>query len=255
MGTLKSLVQIKEAHQRMLAEGRLTNYAPVRKVQAPQKLVRTWQDGKQRNLLPQLANPTDPTPERVLKASEGIDGVLMGRGERVGQRQYRVRHPVESYKDHFDFANQRALEAMMADSDHATRVNITANYEREGIRTAPGSKLGGLGNVPEPVRNAHARFFWVYDRLPTGLQATLKALVLQERTNDGTVLSMEKFGERLFPEIKDRATRKGISLGALWALSEQLVQLRRMCPFRNTEEHEAVKGSDVSRKAIAGGSR
>jgi hypothetical protein len=255
MGTLKSLVQIKEAHQRMMAEGRLTNYAPVRKVEAPQKLVRTWQDGRQKNLLPQLANPTDPTPERVLKASEGIDGVLMGKGERVGQRQYRVRHPVDSYKDHFDFANQRALESMIADSEYATRVNVTANYEREGIRTTPGTRMGGLGDVADALRMAHARFYWVYDRLPSGLQATLKALVLQERTNDGTVLSMEGFGARLFPEIKDRATRKGISLGALWALSEQLVQLRRVCPFRNTDEPEAVKNSDVSRKAIAGGTR
>lgn len=178
-----------------------------------------------------VGNPNDPTPQWMAKAGN-VASQVVGRGDVVPLRRYRQKHVIEQHGDKLDMSKRSALERFMGDSTHAMRVAV-ADPNRSGGHAAPGSRLGGLGNVPQHVRDGHARHEWVWGRLPPDLQSVANALVTREMIKpDGTPFSLEDFGAHMFPSVQDKNRRWGAAAGALWALAGALVFLYRRCPVK-----------------------
>lgn len=176
-------------------------------------------------------NPNDPTPQWRAKAGD-LSSVTVGKGEVVPIKRYRQRHVVEQYGNQFDMSKRSALERFMQDATYGMRISV-ADPNRGGGKGAPGTRLGGLGNVPQHVRDGHARHEWVWGRLPLDLQRVSHALVTREVAKlDGTPFSLEDFGAEMFPSVKDRNRRWGAAAGALWSLAGALVFLYARCPVK-----------------------
>lgn len=181
---------------------------------------------------PQPANPGDPTPQWQSKANGHMAKTTVGRGEIVPVRQYRIKNPVEQHGDKLGMDKRSALERFLQDSSYAMRVSVS-DPNRSGGFASPGSRLGGLGNAPQHVRDGHARHEWVIGRLNQEMLWTANALVFRELLKpDGTAFSVEDFGAQMFPSVQDRNRRWGAGAGALWALSAELVRLYQCCPIR-----------------------
>jgi hypothetical protein len=185
---------------------------------------------------PPPSNPTDPTPEWQRKHGSVIGKEAIGRGEVVPQKRYRIRHVIEQHGDKFDLSHRSALEQFLTDASYAMKIGI-ADLNRSG--GGDGNRLGGLGNVPQDVRDRHARDAWVAQRIAPGLMKTARALVLRELLKkDGTPFTLEEFGGVVLPEVKDRNRRWGISAGQLIALADHLVFLYQQCPIRIRKDHD-----------------
>ncbi|MFM7009496.1 MAG: hypothetical protein ACKO0Z_09240, partial [Betaproteobacteria bacterium] len=160
-------------------------------------------------------NPSDPTPQWRAKAG-AVSAQVVGRGEVVPIRRYKAKHIVEQHGDKLDMSKRSALERFMQDATYAARIGVM-DPNRAGGYAAPGSKLGGLGNVPQHIRDGHARHEWVWGRIPPDLQRVANALVTREMVKaDGTPFSLEDFGAQMFPSVADKNRRWGAAAGALW---------------------------------------
>lgn len=179
----------------------------------------------------QPTNPSDPTREWMRKAGPVVANSA-GRGEVIGLKRYRQKHVVEQHGDKLDMSKRSSLERFMQDATYSMRISV-ANLNRGGGASTPGSRLGGLGNVPQHVRDGHARHEWVWGRLPPDMQHVANALVTREMTKpDGTPFSLEDFGAHMFPSVADKNRRWGAAAGALWSLAGALVFLYGRCPVR-----------------------
>lgn len=177
-------------------------------------------------------NSSDPTPEWQRKAGKALTTETMGKGEVIGLKRYRTKHVIEAHGDKLDMSKRSALERLMQDSTYAMRISV-CDPNRGGGFAAPGSRLGGLGNAPQHIRDGHARHEWVWARLSPEMQATANALVTRELMRpDSTPFSMEDFGAQMFPTVKDRNRLWGAAAGALWSLAGGLVFLYGRCPVR-----------------------
>lgn len=177
-----------------------------------------------------LSNPSDPSPEWMAKAGHLVSKVTVGAGEHVPTRLHRIRNPIEQHADKFGDDAKTAIERLLQDSVYSERVRV-ANLHSSGGGSH--SRLGGLGNVPQHVRDAHARYEWVWNNLGPKLQATAAALVFREmELPNGSLFSMADFGGYILPSVKDKERRWGISAGMLVALAEHLIGLYKACPIK-----------------------
>jgi hypothetical protein len=166
-----------------------------------------------------------PTPERLVKGGISLQPVYNAQGFQEA-RVYRSKGPVEHYAMDWPHDIYNAFRAFIADAHTSETSGITLNYE--GSARGSASKLGGLGNVHDRVRDAFERFHWVRDRLTMGSVAILDWLVLEVRREaTGQALSMQDVGHRIFPAIRDKATAKGIAIGRLVGAGEELAALYR----------------------------
>lgn len=176
--------------------------------------------------------PGVPTKQWQAKAGANMASQSIGRGEVVPLKRYRIKHVVEQHGDKFDMSKRSALERFMQDSTYAIRIKAV-DLNASGGGGAPGSKLGGLGNVPQHIRDGHTRHEWVWSRLSPEMQATANALVTRELAKpDGTPFSLEDFGAQMFPGVRDKNRLWGAAAGALWSLAGGLVFLYGRCPTK-----------------------
>jgi hypothetical protein len=180
---------------------------------------------------PKLSNPNDPTPEWQRKANGQLAKDIVGKGELIPVKRYRIRHVVEQHGDKFEMSQRSALERFFQDATYAQRIKIV-DLNRSGGPSG-GDRLGGLGMAPQHVRDGHARNEWVRAQLAPELLITASALVSREMTKpDGSAFSLEDFGAQMFPSVQDKNRRWGAGAGAIWALASQLVLLYAKCPIR-----------------------
>jgi hypothetical protein len=165
------------------------------------------------------ADTMRPTGARMAK---GDIGQHMVRGE---GRRYKTKTPVEHYSGQWPSHVEAAFTCFVFDSEVGEYGRVTINYGGTG-GGVPGSRLGGLGNALDRQRDAHERYCWVRERLSPDALQTLDSLVLQIR-EDAHSMNLESFGQHLFPAIRDKATRRGISIGALRVAGDQLAMLYR----------------------------
>lgn len=175
-------------------------------------------------------NPGDPTPEWAAKMNGTVHAVTVGKGEVAPVKQYRVRHVVEQHGEKFEHSHRSALERFFQDADYAQRVRV-ASWNASG--GGGHGRIGGLGDVPQHVRDGFNRDQWVRAQLPLEMLTTARALVSREILKpDGRPFSLEDFGAQMFPSVQDRNRRWGAAAGAIWALAGCLVHLYQRCPYR-----------------------
>jgi hypothetical protein len=160
-----------------------------------------------------------PTGARMAKGDVG-QHIVRGEG-----RRFKTKSPVEHYSGQWPSHVEAAFTCFVFDSEAGEYGRVTINYGGTG-GGVPGSYLGGLGNALDRQRDAHERYCWVRDRLSPDALQTLDSLVLQLK-EDARSTNLESFGQQLFPMIKDKATRRGISIGALRLAGDQLAMLYR----------------------------
>lgn len=181
---------------------------------------------------PKPSNANDPTPEWQAKAGSHMASQSIGKGEIAPLKRYRIRHVVEQHGDKLSMMKRSALERFMQDATYSMRIAV-CDPNRSGSYAAPGSRLGGLGNVPQFVRDGHSRHEWIRSRLCPEMLETANALVTRElMKTDGTPFSLEDFGAHMFPGVTDKNRRWGAAAGALWSLAAGLVFLYGRCPVK-----------------------
>lgn len=183
-----------------------------------------------------------PTPHRSRKA-EGWRRVPSGNA--LGAPlAYKERTVLDQYGDKYELDIRFALERFMQDAEYAQSVR-TADLNPTGGGT-PGKRLGGLGNVHDRTRLAHARHQWIIPHLSEEAKITADALLLREmKKPGGTPFSMEEFGGYILPSVIDKNRRWGVSAGALWQLGGQLVHLYSRCPYRVAWDDEEDRPFDT----------
>jgi hypothetical protein len=174
-----------------------------------------------------------PTPERLAKGDVG-QHIIRGEG-----RKFRTKSPVEHYSGQWPSHVENAFTCFVFDSEAGEYGRVTINYGGTG-GGVPGSRLGGLGNAQDRDRDAHERYQWVRDRLSPDARETLDSLVLQIRA-DSHSINLESFGQHLFPAIRDKATRRGISIGALRLAGDQLAMLYRKFGVLSYEPRNPIR--------------
>lgn len=164
-----------------------------------------------------IHNPTDPTHERRRKANGYMGAQTMGRGETTVLKRYRVKSPLEAHGDKLPEDMRRALELFMNDSAVTARFPAV-DLNRTGVAT-PGQRLGGLGEVPQLVRDRHARFCWVWGRLMPELQDVANALVTRDKKIGESLYRLEDYGREIFPSETAPNRQWGVGLASLYYLA------------------------------------
>jgi hypothetical protein len=162
-----------------------------------------------------------PTPHRLAKGDVG-QHIIPGEG-----RKFRTKSPVEHYSGQWPSEVETAFLGYILDAQTKDKVAVTISYNSNGGGAGHG-RIGGLGNVHDAVRDAFERYNWVRDRLTSGSIQVLDWLVLEVRyEHTARSVNLEDAGQRLFPTIRDKATRRGIAIGRLLGAGEELAQLYR----------------------------
>lgn len=163
-----------------------------------------------------------PTPERLAKGDVG-QHIIAGEG-----RKFRTKSPVEHYSGQWPSEVEQAFLAYILDAHAKDRVAVTISYNSNGGGAAHG-RLGGLGNVHDATRDAFERYQFVRDRMTQDAVQIMDWLVLELRTEaTARAIGLEEVGQRLFPSIRDKATRKGIAVGALLMAGKELAKYLRL---------------------------
>lgn len=181
---------------------------------------------------PHPANPNDPSPEWKARNAGFVSSEVVGKGEHMPVRRYRTRHVLEHYAEKFDMDRRTAIERFIADATIGASCGVV-DPNRSRSQALPGSKLGGLGNVPQYVRDSFARHQYVWQRLAPDLRRTATVLLTREATRpDGSPFSLEDFGAEMFPMAKDKVWRRASAAGALWMLAGVIRWLYATCPVQ-----------------------
>lgn len=153
--------------------------------------------------------PGLPTPERRSK------------GHRPPTQIYQGRWPQE-----VDSAFARFVLESEILAEYSQRT--TVNYDASGGGRNLTARMGGLGHVPEKIREIHTRYNWVRNHLSLRAIDTLDRTVLgMPHEATGAITTLSEMGNKLIPWIKDRASSKGITLGYLLHVGEVLDELYR----------------------------
>lgn len=172
--------------------------------------------------------PGAPTPERLAKAANGMSSDIAGKGEAVPLRRYVARTPIDAVRVHFEQEEIDALARFVADAELVTRVNVTGRYDGFTTRGTGHSRLGGLGNVTDEIRTRHAHHEAVKKWLGPQFTEVAAWLLLEVRAERlGRPMALHEVGHHVFPQLRDKATTRGISLGLLKGLAWRLVQIER----------------------------
>lgn len=169
----------------------------------------------------------------------------------IREKGYRVRHVMEQHGDKFSLDMRDATARFLEDSQWHERIKV-ADWNSNGGGSS-GSRLGGIGNVPQMIREAHHRFDWIDQRLDPGLRAVSEYLILRVRshTNDAP-FSLEDFGRYMFPGERDKRSLECLARGAVWCFGGHLVWLYKQpgCPrvIRISDEERELAWEQQNRK-------
>ena len=178
------------------------------------------------------AQPLEPTQERKARAGSSLGKIVIQAASKAGAvvKQWKIKSANRTawrkvYRSHLRLALERFIDAWDLD----TRVCVS-DLNRTSS-SDPWRRLGGLGRVPQTVRDAYTQHVRVRESLPEEFKEVARALLVRERLKtDGTPYSLEDYGAKLFPTVIDRNRRWGIGACALWGLAVQLVHLYRLLP-------------------------
>lgn len=163
-----------------------------------------------------------PTPQRLAKGDVG-QHIIAGEG-----RKFRTKSPVEHYSGQWPADVEQAFLAYVLDAHAKDRVAVTISYNSNGGGSGHG-RLGGLGNAHDATRDAFERFHFCRDRMTQEAVQIMDWLVLELRTEaTARAIGLEEVGQRLFPSIRDKATRRGIAVGALLMAGKELAKTMRL---------------------------
>lgn len=185
------------------------------------------------------SHPTDPTPERIAKSANGIvsEVVIPGSGPVQDTNRHRIVDYVGKIRKDLSDEEISVLEWVVDLAEAHVNVNMTINYSGSSGGGHPGRKLGGLGNVPQAVRDKHTLFCMIERTMHPGFVKTLRDLVLQLRFDDRPVAPND-FAALLFPLHKDKSFRSGVSETAVKLLAWRLIEIQ----WRERALTSSVKG-------------
>lgn len=188
-----------------------------------------------------LASVNDPTPEWRTRNEGHIETRTAGTDIRV--KGYRIKHVIETHADKFSMDARSATERYMEDSQWHERIKV-ADWNGSGGGGSV-SRLGGLGSVPQMVREGHARYDWVQGRLDPAMKAISDYLILRVLNNQNQApFSLEDFGRYMFPGVKDKRSLTCYATGAVWVFGSHLAWLYKQpgCPkvFRISDEEREL---------------
>ena len=176
-----------------------------------------------------LASVNDPTPEWMHRNNGQIETRSAGSDIRV--KGYRIKHVIETHAEKFSMDARSATERYMEDSQWHERIKV-ADWNGSGSGSSV-SRLGGLGAVPQMVREGHARYDWVQSRLDPAMKAISDYLILRVLNNPNqSPFSLEDFGRYMFPGVKDKRSLTCYATGAVWVFGNHLAWLYKQpgCP-------------------------
>jgi hypothetical protein len=179
---------------------------------------------------PAAQNPGDPTPERQAKAGNYLASNVTGKGDAAPVRRYRLRSVMEIHGDKFEMEHRTTFSAFVGDADLHQRIRVADLNSSGG---GGGARLGGLGNVPDHIRDRHNRYEWVVARLTRLEKEVCDVLVTHcISKRDGTPFSTEEYGALCYPMLADKNFHRGAAVNAFRHLVDHLVELMHspMCP-------------------------
>jgi hypothetical protein len=164
-----------------------------------------------------------------LPASGGYHTPKQEPGEPTPQRRAKNnRAPLQPYSGKWPPEVEIAFARFLVEAEHLSQYSprVTIGYDSNGGGSNPANRNGGLGHVPDKIRELHRRFNWVRRNLSMNSCYVLDKLVLsQPYESNGNCATLSEVGHLLFPAIRDVAMARGISLGFLLSTGEQLADL------------------------------
>lgn len=156
-------------------------------------------------------------------------------------RAYRTKPPVDQYRGQWGDHVEIAFAMFIKDAAVLDGVRMTIDYDSTG-GGVPGRRVGGLGSAADYQRDQLERYLWVRDRMPAKFQRVSDWLLIEVRSEiSGRTVSWGDAGRMLFPSIRDKATSKGISIGALLMTGELLASLYRKYAILSSAEAGEMK--------------
>lgn len=173
----------------------------------------------------------EPTPERRAMASHTLGRWVERAGGRDCKttsdvvRGYYVRPFMEQHGGAFPDEIQNAIARFLQDSEYHERVKVSVLNRAGGSSM---SRLGGLGNVPQHVRDGHARHVWLEQQLAANrlFYHVLEKLLKRSQARwDGRPFNMEDFGRLLWPALNDVNALRYSTKTAVMAFGAELQKL------------------------------
>lgn len=178
----------------------------------------------------------EPTPERRRHADGTLAKISIkanGENAREVVKGYRIRPFMEQHGNAFPSEVQNAIARFLQDSEYHLRVRVSDLNASGGGN--PGSRLGGLGNVAQYVRDGHNRHAWLEKQLRGNAvfsQVLEKLLYRTQERPDGKPFNLEDFGRLLWPALNDANALRYSTKTAVMAFGAELLKLYKhpACP-------------------------
>jgi hypothetical protein len=199
------------------------------------------------------AHDTEPTAEWISKNKGNIETRHLGYGKGGSLKGYRVRPITESHAESFPEEMRLVFGRFLQDSEYHLRISV-ADLNRTG-GGSPGARLGGLGNVPQCVRDGHQRHVWLEQQLAGNAvfnQVLRKLVYRSDIQQDGKTFDLVEFGRVLWPTLKDQSSLRWSTKTAVLAFGAELIRLYKdpRCPvvrWINEDERVEVRRLETAR--------
>ncbi len=193
------------------------------------------------------AYENEPTQEWLSKNKGNLETRHLAYGKGGSIKGYRIRPITESHAESFPEEMRLAFGRFLQDSEHHLRISV-ADLNRTG-GGSPGARLGGLGSVPQFVREGHHRHIWLEQQLAGNavFNQVLRKLVYRSDVHgDGKSYDLVEFGKVLWPTLKDQSALRWSTKTAVLAFGAELMRLYKdpRCPkviWITDEEREGVR--------------
>lgn len=202
--TLKASTLQFKAHAEAKRRGRIPDPEMIAEISAAAKAI----------------NDARPTPQRMGKGNVTLQPVLNPQGIQIA-RAYRSKAPLDHYRGKFSEEIESAFRVYRDAWLTVQRSEGVVNYDASPRVT--GSRLGGLGNCRDDVRDANEMLDRIRDRLSPGTVFALDSFIAEVMwTAAGRPPSLVEFGRRIFPHFKDEHSLKCLSIGRIIGAGEEL---------------------------------
>lgn len=227
---MKAPQKAKQIHAQKKAEGSLTEGVVVPFRSAAEKAQKFLQ-WKQH--FPQKAERVRVARARLAAEALPISGSYHTPETDVSQptpqrKAKNSRAPLQPYSGKWPPEVEIAFAKYLVEAEHLQSYSqrVTISYDGGGGGSNPSQRAGGLGHVPEKIRELHSRHQWIRRQLSLKAVLVLDKMVIgMPNERDGNLMTLQQMGNYLFPAIRDMAMSRGVTLGALLMIGEQLDDL------------------------------
>ena len=212
---LKASTQQFKAHAEAKRAGRIVDPAVIAEITAVAKRLRNVKS----------TDDVCPTPQRLAQGGVSLQPVLNPQGIQIA-RAYRSKGPLDTYRGKFPEDIENAFRVYRDAWLLVQRSEGVVNYDASP--RSSGSRLGGLGNCRDQVRDANEMLDRIRDRLSPGSVVALDSFVAEILwAAGGRPPSLVEFARRIFPHFRDEHSLKCLGLGRIIGAGEELsMQLR-----------------------------